>query len=141
MFQLPSVVTMTIAATRMYRSLTDFASCATDMYQILTSLSSPLLTCCRRLYRASSNLPKGHTKVSNMQWNVAMPVDRIEVTVDSTDEQYQISGTSRHDPYSNAEEQLYEKPQGYESGQEPRETRGTRAGWELELDGRSLHDS
>jgi len=56
-----------------------------------------------------------------MQWNVAMPVDRIEVTVDSTDEQYQISGTSRHDPYSNAEEQLCEKPQGYESGQEPRE--------------------
>jgi hypothetical protein len=50
-----------------------------------------------------------------------MPVDRIEVTVDSTDEQYQISGTSRHDPYSNAEEQLCEKPQGYESGQEPRE--------------------
>ena len=46
-----------------------------------------------------------------------MPVDRIEVTVDSTDEQYQISGTSRHD----AEEQLCEKPQGYESGQEPRE--------------------
>ena len=121
MFQLPSVVTMTIAATRMYRSLTDFASSATDMYQILTFLSSPLLTCCRRLYSASSNLPKGHTKVSNMQWNVAMPVDRIEVTVDSTDEQYQISGTSRHDPYSNAEEQLCEKPQGYESGQEPRE--------------------
>ena len=117
MFQLPSVVTMTIAATRMYRSLTDFASSATDMYQIPTFLSSPLLTCCRRLYRASSNLLKGHTKVSNMQWNVAMPVDRIEVTVDSTDEQYQISGTSRHD----AEEQLCEKLQGYESGQEPRE--------------------
>jgi hypothetical protein len=31
--QLPSVITMTIAATRMYRSLADFAFSTTEMYK------------------------------------------------------------------------------------------------------------
>ena len=47
MFQLPSVVTMTISATRMYRVLSDFVSATTDMYDILRILSFPALTACR----------------------------------------------------------------------------------------------
>ena len=39
--QLPSVITMTIGATRMYRSLADFASSSTEMYQV-TSYHLPL---------------------------------------------------------------------------------------------------
>ena len=44
MFQLPSVITMSIAATRMHRALTDFVSSTTDMYDILLILSSPVFT-------------------------------------------------------------------------------------------------
>ncbi len=54
-----------------------------------------------------------------------MPVDRTRVTVDITSNQSptaESSGTtSRNDPYSNAEEQLCEKPRGHELGQEPGE--------------------
>jgi hypothetical protein len=44
MFQLPAVIIMSIAATRMHRSLTDFVSGTTDMYDIPTFLSSHALT-------------------------------------------------------------------------------------------------
>jgi len=100
MFQLPSVETLTIAATRMYRSLSDFASSTTDI--------------------ASDNLPKGGTKVS-LKWSVAVPVDRTRVTtgMDITHEQSQPSGTSSNGSYSSVEEQPCEKPQEYEPGQEP----------------------
>lgn len=40
MFQLPSLITMAIAATRMYRSLTDFGSGSADMYGIPSFLFS-----------------------------------------------------------------------------------------------------
>jgi hypothetical protein len=45
MFQLPSLITMAIAATRMYRSLTDFCTGSADMYGIRSFLdsSSPVL--------------------------------------------------------------------------------------------------
>ena len=43
MFQLPSVVTISIAATRMHRSLTDFASKAADVYDAFP-FSPPLPT-------------------------------------------------------------------------------------------------
>jgi len=38
MFQMPSMTIMTIAATRMYRSLADLASETTDMLEILPFL-------------------------------------------------------------------------------------------------------
>jgi hypothetical protein len=41
-FQFPSLVAMTIAATRMYRSLSDFVFGGTDMYYFFSFLSSPL---------------------------------------------------------------------------------------------------
>lgn len=52
MFQLPSVITMSIAATRIHRSLTDFVSSTTDMYVILL-ISAPVLT-------VDENLQNGH---------------------------------------------------------------------------------
>ena len=43
MFQLPSVITMTIAATRTYRSLLNFVGGPTNMYYFLWFPSSPTL--------------------------------------------------------------------------------------------------
>jgi hypothetical protein len=39
LFEVPSLVVMTIAATRMHRSLVDFASGSTEVYDILHFLS------------------------------------------------------------------------------------------------------
>jgi hypothetical protein len=44
MFQFPSLVAMSIAATRMYRSLSDFVFGSTDMYYFLRLPSSLALT-------------------------------------------------------------------------------------------------
>src|SRR5712672_1016789 len=44
MFQLPATVVLTIAATRMYRSLTDFVSGSADVYENFPSLLSLALT-------------------------------------------------------------------------------------------------
>ena len=41
MFQPPSWITMSIAATRMHRSLVDYTSGSADMYDIVTSFRSP----------------------------------------------------------------------------------------------------
>jgi hypothetical protein len=129
-FQLPSVVMMTISATRMYRSLTEFASDNRYMYEILPfKFFSSVLTCCRLLCHSPSNnpsLPNGDREAS-VKWNMAVPADRIKVTVNSTTEQFQVSGPSRmshhahHDPCMSADEQLSEKPHRCEAGQEPGE--------------------
>jgi hypothetical protein len=102
MFQLPSVITMSIAATRMHRSLTDFASSTTDVYDILLILASPGFT-------ADENPQNGYSKISKLQWNET-PSNRIEVTVDTS--LYQMPQTSRHDLYITAEsaETSYGKP-------------------------------
>ena len=44
MFQLPALVTMSIAATRMYRSLVDYAANFTDLYSDVPFLSLRALT-------------------------------------------------------------------------------------------------
>jgi len=105
---LPSVVMMTISATRMYRSLTDFDN----------------------KYITSNNpgLPNGDREAS-VKWNIAMPVDKIKATVNSTTEQFQfqvsgppgMSHPARHDPCMSADEQPSEKPYGCEPRQEPGE--------------------
>jgi len=60
MFQLPSVITMSIAATRMHRSLTDFVSNTTEMYVILLILLSPVFT----VDEKSSNLSQQSLEVT-----------------------------------------------------------------------------
>jgi len=71
MFQLPSVITNTIAATRMYRSLANMRS------------SDP-------------GFSKSDTKVSKMKWNNPAPstLNPIEVAVDTAYEQYPTSRTT-----------------------------------------------
>lgn len=41
MFQLPEAIMMTIAATRMHRSMVDFVSGSTKMYVVLAPVFSP----------------------------------------------------------------------------------------------------
>lgn len=93
MFQLPSVITMSIAATRMHRSLTDFASSTADVYDSLLFLSSPGFT-------ADEDPQNCYSKISKLQWNET-PSNRIEVTVDTS--LYQMPQTSRHDLYITTE--------------------------------------
>jgi hypothetical protein len=75
MFQLPSVITNTIAATRIYRSLVDYTLESSNMYYyILPSLSSPAL------------IIFGGSFCSSLK--------RIEVAVDTAYEQYPTSRTT-----------------------------------------------
>ena len=80
---------MTIAATRMYRYLSDFVSGITNMY---VSLPRSFLTCSFRTfvdnYSASDNVPKGNSSLQKLHWNQT-PFNRIEVTVDTSYEEYQ----------------------------------------------------
>ncbi|KAH9984319.1 hypothetical protein BJV74DRAFT_952285 [Russula compacta] len=84
MFQPPAVIVMSIAATRMYRSLADFVSDATDIHLIVRD----------------SQIPK-------TKWSPCMPISlnhRIEVTVDTAYEQYPMTPTSNYGPYINVNE-------------------------------------
>ena len=81
---------MTIAATRMYRFLSDFVSSATKMYDILTFLSSHvLIQVIVDNYSASDNGPKSNGSLQKLHFNKT-PFNRIEVTVDTSYEEYQV---------------------------------------------------
>jgi len=91
MFLLPSLLIMTIAATRMYRSLTDFGSGSADIAPDLFKNYS--------------------TKVSKLQWNQP-PGTQLEVMVDTSYERSRMSRSSYHDPSISTEGQPYEKSHG-----------------------------
>jgi len=76
--QLPAVITMTIAATRMYRSLTNFSTSTTEVVS--------------------------DSKISKIRWNKT-PFNRIHVTVDTIHEHNQVSLTSHPDSQMSTEEQ------------------------------------
>jgi hypothetical protein len=99
MFQLPSLTTNTIAATRIYRSLADYNFGSSNMYcYILRFLSSPALIIVGGSFCSSLdvNFSKSDTKASKMKWNnpVPVPLNRIEVAVDTAHEQYPTSRTT-----------------------------------------------
>jgi hypothetical protein len=99
MFQLPSVITNTIAATRIYRSLADYTVESSKMYYyILRSLPSPALIIVGGSFCSSldAGFSKGGTKASKMKWNNPAPIslNRIEVAVDTAHEQYPTSRTT-----------------------------------------------
>jgi hypothetical protein len=100
MFSLPSVITNTIAATWIYRSLADYTFGTSHMYcYILRSLSSPALIIIGDSF--CSSLDPGHSsksdsKASKMKFNNPVPIslNRIEVAVDTAHEQYPTSRTT-----------------------------------------------
>ncbi|KAI9453602.1 hypothetical protein F5148DRAFT_1289011 [Russula earlei] len=100
MFQFPGLITLAIAATRMYRSLTDFVSGSTNMCDSL-----PLPSSAFRFSRSSMTLisvsqsVQGHEiKPPNAKRNSPAPIPstRIEVSVDTAYEQFPTSQTSHH---------------------------------------------
>ena len=120
MFQLPVVIALSIAAARMYRTLTDFVSGVTHRYDIKSSYPSPIsyssITICRRLYGGLGS-DKSNSKGSGSHVN-QNPLDPIEVAVDMSYEQHQMSRMGHHDPCTSpelaSEEQKCEKPHTYE---------------------------
>jgi len=70
MFQFPAYITMTIAATRLYRSLVDFTFSSTDAAHGVPKDSCPLVQESRRMMATS------------------IPMDRVEVTVHIVSEQH-----------------------------------------------------
>lgn len=102
MFQLPSVIMNTIAATRIYRSLADYTFGSSNMCcYILRFLYSPALIIVGGSFCSSSDpaggFSKNDTKASKMKWNSPAPIlrSRIEVAVDTAYEQYPTSQTTR----------------------------------------------
>lgn len=97
MFQFPSVITDTIAATRIYRSLADYTFGTTNMYCYILRLSSSALIIVGGSFCSSLDVgcSKSDSKVSKMKWNnpAPIPLNRIEVAVDTAYEQYPASQT------------------------------------------------
>ena len=100
MFHLPSVITNTVAATRMYRSLADYTLESSNMYDyILRFLSSPALIIVRGSFCSSLDPGFSNSKsdtVPKMKWNkpTLISLNRIEVAVDTAYEQYPTSRTT-----------------------------------------------
>lgn len=84
MFQFPAVIAMSIAATRIYRNLADFAFGFTDMciflrfLYLLRSLSS--IIC-----RSFDSLQECDAKKTKTKWkpSAPTPLSQVEVTVDT----------------------------------------------------------
>ena len=112
MFQVPAYITMTIAATRLYRSLADFSS-STDMYDILYSL--PFWAHCGR-YRFSAHeaLQDGRPVVHGSRRMVAtlVPMDRVEVSVHIVSEQYVTPYIRDDDSGISTGDEIHEKSNG-----------------------------
>jgi hypothetical protein len=96
MFTLPSLIAITIAATRLYRSLAHFASPPT--YDILPSspssrsLLSISLTHCSAQDSETPQSQRSNRLVSNaIPSIVQMPSNRLEVTVHTAYEEYPMS--------------------------------------------------
>ncbi|KAI0277124.1 hypothetical protein BGY98DRAFT_652496 [Russula aff. rugulosa BPL654] len=95
MFQLPAVIAMSIAATRIYRNLADFVYGSTDMcfilrfIYLLRSLSS-------MIYRPLFSPQTFNSKITKTQGkpSAPTPVSRIEVTVDTRRERHSSTAQS-----------------------------------------------
>ena len=79
---------MTIAATRLHRSLVDFASSSTDVYDILYSLT--FLVHCERRRFSAHEVPQDPWRVQESKQMILPlnPIDRMGVDVDIVSEQY-----------------------------------------------------
>lgn len=89
MFLMPVLITMSIAATRMYRSLADF-HCSTDMYVISFRLLT-VLTLCGHCHRSMDSVrpPRIGSVIPNSQsFIVPAPLRRVEVAVHTAHEKY-----------------------------------------------------
>jgi len=90
MFQSPAVIAMSIGATRMYRSITDFGS--SDM---------------------SQDIPQSRVTTDLTRISVGpIPLGRMGVAVHTTSEQYPASHRSQYGSYLGTDGQISDKPLG-----------------------------
>jgi hypothetical protein len=111
---------MSIAATRIYRSLADFAS-ATEVYVILSS--SPLTLIDVTSAMVSGKAPRIGRNVPTSKLTFAAPTSprRTEVAMDTSHEQYLTPLTDQDVIYIGREspEQLRDKPRGLSFDDDP----------------------
>jgi hypothetical protein len=106
MLQLPSVIAMSIAATRIYRNLADYANGSTDMcfflrfLYLLRSLSSMI----RRSF-GSLQIRDGKNTKTEWKPSAPTPISQIEVNVDIRCEQHSTAQS-----IISVDEQLGDKP-------------------------------
>jgi hypothetical protein len=96
MFLLPSLITMSIAATWMHRSLIGFATSTIEMYD---DFSLPLFLCSLPM-RISNNNDRHVSELQRDQF----PGNRTQFTADSLYERHQMSRTSCYDAYISTED-------------------------------------
>jgi hypothetical protein len=118
MFQFPWMISISIAATRMYRSLTDFVSGVSDMYGI--SLFRSFFSsayCCYRYPHGTEASPQGAsgTTLKFSQNAVVQPLKQLEVAVHSTKEWYPMAQLSADGSYASTDGPVTPKPIGLTS--------------------------
>jgi hypothetical protein len=111
MFQVPSLVTMAIIATRIHRSLVDFSSKSSDTYESFTSSRFPVH---HDQYRFSGydNHPASGLALFKAKWTSVMS-NPVQVTVDIEQHpapQISLLGTS-----IDIDVEVHEKPDGLHS--------------------------
>jgi len=96
MFQFPAYITMTIAATRLYRSLVDFNSSSTD------------------LFTTNVDIRNGGTLVpETKRINAAsIPISQVEVATDIFSERHVPLSMVDHDSHISTDEKTHDKPEG-----------------------------
>lgn len=107
MWVFPSLVTMTTAATRMYRSLTNF-SLPPNTYDILSFICRQV-HCCLCSALDSENERGNALEPNSKQSSAAKLSKRLEVTVHTAFEEHHIS---QCDGYPGSNGQLADKPDG-----------------------------
>ena len=93
MFQMPLLITLSIAATRLYRSLAEFVSGSTGMYE-----SSFSLVFSHRSHCSSAQQNEGDITTLRATWTPAVHLrsNQINVTVHTIYEQQMTSQMSHH---------------------------------------------
>ena len=115
MFMPPSIVTLSIAATRIHRSLIDYASGRTEQYDITASFST-LTAHCDRYGRPSDPISLQESGQIKWKGNTApvkfAPPNRMEVFINRTYELDQTTQTIQFGSLTSIEGQSFEKPTG-----------------------------
>ena len=105
MFQMPWLVTMSIAATRMYRSLSDFLS--PEVYDILF-LFCLWPTCILNGYHSLHSGPHSNGRnIPVTKAAPAVPFTSMQVVVHTTCEQYLTSQPNDYDTYISMDERTH----------------------------------
>lgn len=98
MFQFPSLIAMTIAATQMYRSLSDFVfgSTGADMYYFPLLFFLSCAHSCRQLHSFSNAGGPQRHGISTTKFNnpASIQLNRIEVAVEVDCEQHQSTSSA-----------------------------------------------